>query len=241
MTTPDPIPHAESPIDLDDLSELERHSLREPLDRTAAVHVVHLVRSNGAESSNTSKVEESLKRLLGSRQRRFVYRRVSIDPANGMGFSEAIREGLVGLDAPIVLITTVQTAWTANTLLPLVESLDRTDHVIAEPSTTRLSRFMRSLRAWPINAVFAIGTSELPPIALVSRAEKLRMLHCQSRSGFALLELIARANDAKHVLTKAPIPALDAEAFPIAWGDLKRLYLQPDFSETARLVPANMG
>src|SRR5579864_5232028 len=110
----------------------EAHAKREPM-AGAGVRVVVLALG---ELPQAESVADALVKRLAGRSRKAESRVVAV----GSDWGKALAAGIEGATLPLVLVTTATEPWTDQHLAPLLESIDRCDHVVGQRPAPRAAR-----------------------------------------------------------------------------------------------------
>jgi hypothetical protein len=221
----DPDARAAAPPD----DPYEAHFHREPLPR-AAVRVVVLDRGG---DSQAEAVGAGLIALLGGRNRKADLHVVSVRDCGGIG--PAIERGADDTDSPLVLVTTAREPWTDAHLKPLLDAIDKCDHVVGRRPGSRLGRWLATLR-WRI--VFGVPVLDVFSPCGLHRREALAAIPLQSASSFAEVELLAKATFLGQLIDEVAVPALEAPSVLIDPADSRRLFRHPCFRREPDSTPA---
>jgi hypothetical protein len=200
----------------------EAHSHREPRSR-AAVRVVVLDRG-GAAPAQAEAVGAGLIALLKGHHRKADLRIVSVRDCGGIG--PAIEQAAADCDSPLVLVTTASEPWTEAHLRPLLEAIDKCDHVLGRRPGHRWRQWLATLR-WRI--VFAVPVRDVHSPCRLHRREALAAIPLQSASSFAEVELLAKATFLGQLIDEVSVPPLAAPPPRIDPADVQRVFRHPCF------------
>lgn len=210
---------AEPAIPPDD--PFESHFHREPrTGRTVSVIVLDRGASPAAQG-----VESGLRALLRARGREGDGVIVSLRASGGIG--AAVEQGLAETRAPLVLVTATDQPWSDGHLAPLLDAIDRCDHVIGRRPGRSLGSWLTSLR-WRV--VFAVPVRDIHSPCRLHRREALAAIPLQSASSFAEVEGLAKATFLGHLIDEVPVPPLAAPPVVIDRADRRRVFRRPLFS-----------
>ncbi len=150
---------------------------------------------------------------------------------------DALRTALEATEQPLILVSTAREPWTRAHLDPLLEAINRSDHVLGRRPASGLGSAWRWIAAWPRRIVFAAPMLDPHSPCQVHRREKLAAIPLQSRSWFLDVEILAKATFLGHLIDEAPVPAI-AGVGPRrgAVGDARLVLKHPRFRPT--LAPA---
>jgi hypothetical protein len=127
-----------------------------------------------------------------------------------------------------VLVTTATEPWTEAHFRPLIDALDRSDHVLGRRRRSvpgRLTRWL-STRLWSL--LFAIPLKDVHSPCRLHRREALELLPPQSSSRFLDVELLAKASFFAQFVDEEDIPPLpDSPGPPGFWGDFVDVFRKP--------------
>ena len=143
-----------------------------------------------------------------------------------------LRRGLrQGASLPLVLVTTARyEPWTAKHLDPLLEAIDKSDHVVGRRSDLPAGGF-KSFVAWLIRRlVFAVPLDDVHSPCRLHRLEKLAAITLQSGSSFLDVEILAKATFLGHLIDQVDVPPLPADIWNEgSWADGGRVFKHPEF------------
>lgn len=210
-----------SPEPVEVLHPLDAHAVREPIPKSAGVWVVVL--TEGDERAEV--VADSLRRLLNGRGRPI---RVVVEPYHHESRVDRLRRGLDGADLPLVLVTTATEPWTEAHWKPLIEAIDRSDHVLGRRRCSLIGRLGRWLRNRPWAFLFAIPLSDLYSPCRLHRREAIEAFPLQSSSRFLDVEVLAKASFFAQLVAEEDVPPLAASKGPPGfWGDFLDVFRKP--------------
>lgn len=200
----------------------EAHFQRDPLPG-AAVRVVVLV-TDGEE-----RAAEAARSIVGG-LRGFGRSSdvVIIDPADG-GRGRAVEDGIADTQAPLVLVTDSPRPWTADHLKPLLQAIDRSDHVIGCRRSGLLARIGRWIAGAAWRWVFAVPVADIHSPCRLHRLDKLSALPMQSCSSFLDVEVLAKATFLGHLIDEVMVPDLETPRPRVAWSDVRAVFRRPTF------------
>lgn len=210
------------------LDPFEAHAHREPL-RNASVHVVvfHDASETGADERVRS-VATSLIELLKRRGRACETDFAELSDASAW-------EGLASRTSlPLTLLTHARVPWTAEHLDPLLDAIDRCDHVIGRRhlGAARLARGWFTGAAW--RWVFAVPVLDVHSPCRLHRTERLREIPLQSSSSFLDVEVLAKATFLGHLIDEVSVPTLDAIPRRFSLSDVRTVFQSPEFRHRPR-------
>jgi hypothetical protein len=155
-----------------------------------------------------------------------------IVPIEGRGLGAALTVGLTGAHLPLVLVTTAEEPWTEAHLKPLLNAIDKCDHVIGRRPVGGWDGFARWLATWPRRLVFAVPLRDIHSPCRLHRLEKLAAIPLQSPSSLVDLEILAKATFFGHLLDEVDVPPLEGRVLSHGWWpDLRRLLREPRFAQ----------
>jgi hypothetical protein len=205
----------------------EAHFHREPLGGAEVLVVVlHLGAVAPAEA-----VAAGLVALLAERGRP-AQSRVVLGSHLGAAIEAAALETAAGL----VLITTAIEPWTAAHLDPLLDAIDRADHVVGRRAVSGLAHVARWLRGLAWRFLFAVPVADVHHPCRLHRREQLAAIPLQSASWFVDVELLAKATFLGHLIAEAEVPALAALDWPSQVRDFLTVFRRPIFVRPPALV-----
>jgi len=192
------------------------------LPRTAGVLAVVLTEG---DPERAARVGESLRSRVAGRGRPF---RLVIEPFPHESRGERLHRALQAAEWPIVLITTATEPWTDAHLKPLIDGLDRSDHVIGRRRRSWLRRLGRSLATLPWRLLFAVPITDVHSPCRAHRREALQAIPPQSTSRFLDVETLAKASFLAQLVSDPEVPPLPAAAGPRGfWGDFLDVFRRP--------------
>ena len=212
----------------DDLDPYELHFQREPR-RGAGVLVIALQTPDGRGGES---IAESVRARVRSTGRAVE----SVVIELGEGSTRALEQAVAETAMPLIVITTAAAPWTDAHMKPLLNAIDKADHVVGcrpLPLGERLRRWLATRSArW----VFGVPVADVHSPCRIHRAEALRAIPLQSRSAFLDVEILAKATFLGHLIDEVPIPALDGLPAEIARADRRLVARHPLFVRPS--VPA---
>lgn len=219
MTTPE----AADPLD-----PFEVHFHREPL-QGAGVTLILLADTTADPVATAGVFAPCVAWLQGEGGRSVQSQVVPVDRASPR-LNALIEAALEAVDQPIVLICSAVEPIAPEYLKPLLESIDKADHVLGRRPTTPLRDGVRRLTSLFRRLVFAVPILDVDSPCQLHRTEKLRAIPLQSGSSFVNVEILAKATFLGHLLDEVEIPALVGTV----WGrgrfkDLRVVLKAPTF------------
>lgn len=203
------------------LHPLDAHAIRAPLPKSSGIWAVVLTE----DEAKAELVAEGLRRLLGGRGRPI---KVVVEPYRHESRAERLSRALDGADLPIVLVTSATEPWTEAHLRPLLDAIDRCDHVLGRRRRSLGGRLLRWLAARPWALLFAIPLKDVHSPCRLHRREALGMLPPQSSSRFLDVELLAKASFFAQLVDEEDVPPLpDSPGPPGFWGDFVDVFRKP--------------
>ena len=156
--------------------------------------------------------------------------------------NDAVRAALDDLSHPLVLITTAVQPWSPAHLEPLLEAIDRCDHVVGRRPAGTWRRITRWIGCLARRLIFAVPVLDVHSPCQLHRMEKLAAIPLQSGSSFLDLEVLAKATFLGHLLSEVDVPPLAGWAVRRGrWRDLGAVLRHPEFRRSAMVaasVPA---
>jgi hypothetical protein len=208
----------ESPDDYED--PFEAHFRREPVTG-AGVQVVVIAEG---EPDRLEDVARGIVGLLAKRGRKA---EASVEPSQYEGRGAALEKALHDSTLPLVLVTTTQERWSEGHLAPLLEAIDKSDHVVGGRKDTSPVRFARWARSRPWRWLFASPVADVHSPCRLHRREKLGAIPLQSASEFLDIEILAKATFLGHVIDEVEVPPLPAKVARGFWGDFLDVFRHP--------------
>lgn len=205
----------------------DAHFWREPCPR-AAVDVIVL---DWGGATTAPEVGQGLVALLEASGRACSLSVVSVRDCRGIG--PAIERGAASSSSPLVLLTTATRPWSEGHLRPLLDAINRCDHVVGRRPGSRLIRWLLTLR-WRL--VFGVPVLDVHSPCTLHRREALVAIPLQSASSLAAIELLAKATFLGHLIDEVPIPEMPAPPALVDPGEVRSLFRRPRFRP--RLAPA---
>ncbi len=216
-STTAPVPNLDDPY--------EAHFHREPLP-AAEVRIVLLAAADD-DPARSQKIADGLLGLLAARNRRATACVVPVSPDPGWG--PALDSAVQSASAPLILVTTATQPWTDAHLAPLLKAIDSADHVLGIRNRSLPSRLARWLGRLPWRILFHIPLSDLHTPCRLHRREAIAAIPLQSRSGFADVELLAKATFLGHLVDETAVPELPAATARVRLADLREVFRKPVF------------
>lgn len=181
----------------------EAHFHRDPM-RRSGVRVVLLDEDGTAPNDSPPSELAALLRKLG-RSCDVVVERTRDEGGYGRALECAIR------NAPhaLVLVTTARQGWTEAHLTPLLDAIDRADHVLGRRPRTGRERAARA--AWGLlwRLLFALPVKDVQSPCRLHRLDKLAAIPIQSEGPFAEIEVLAKATFLGHLIDEVAVPPLE--------------------------------
>jgi hypothetical protein len=198
----------------------ERHFQRDPLPQ-AGIRIIQVVDSPGDAASAVVAPLIELVRELGRPVECHVV------PMDG-DLSEVLGRGLAGASLPLVLVTTALRPWNKAHLTPLLEAIDRCDHVIGRRPAGTWGSCIGWLASLPRRIVFALPIFDVNSPCQMHRLERLARIPLQSASSFLNVEVLAKATFFGDLIDEVEVPALEGRNWSRgAWADWSRVLRHP--------------
>jgi len=212
----------------DELDPFDDHFRRDPLP-DAAVLVVVLPRDEGPHRAREA--AEALSDLLARCGRQAVAAEAAIPG----GWGQTLESSLLGASAPLILVTSAEEPWTPGHLGPLLEAIDRCDHVVGRRRASPLTRIRRWLGGLPWRLIFALPVEDLHSPCRLHRLDKLRAIPLQSASEFLDVEVLAKATFFGHLIDEVPVPPLAGRSRRGSfWRDFVEVFRRPVLARPSR-------
>ena len=205
----------------------EEHFRREPLKDAAVLVIVVDPGPPGLAEEIKQSLAESLARLNRPS------REIIVLP-KPLGIARAIGPGIRTTDAPLILISMTDQPWTEAQLLPLLEAVNTSDHVIGARATTRGGRFARWLKTRFWKLVFAVPVLDVHSPCRLHRSVKLKAIYLQSASDLLSIEILAKATFLGHLIDEVEIPQIGRPKPRVSWSEVNRLFREPHFAPPSR-------
>jgi hypothetical protein len=216
---------------MDEPHPFEVHFRRESR-ATAGVHVLVIAVE---DADRAERIARGLLDLLQLRGRAADAEIVIADKWFGLPREDALRS-----DSPheLVLVTTACQPWTMAHLDPMLEAIERADHVVGRRQAPWGRRLARRLAWLPRKLLFAIPVLDVHSPCRLHRREALEAIPIQSRSQFVEVEVLAKATFLGHLIDEVSVPDLAAERLARGWHDFVTVLRRPVFTREALSVPA---
>ncbi|MDX2038471.1 MAG: hypothetical protein SFX72_17630 [Isosphaeraceae bacterium] len=206
----------------DDIHPLDLLARREPMTG-AGVSVVIVSREADHVAGN---VGRGLARLIEDRGRAAEWRIATLGVDFGSSLSEAIAEAR----HPLLIVTTARSPWSGAHLDPLLDSIDRHDHVVGVRQMSFVRRALRHVLETPLAILFACRLYDPHSPCRIHRREKLAEIVFQSKGAFLDWEWVAKANHLVHLIQPVDLPFLESEPMPpTSWIDFETVWRRPSF------------
>jgi hypothetical protein len=148
--------------------------------------------------------------------------------------NDAVRAALDVLSLPLVLITTAVEPWSPAHLEPLLDAIDRCDHVIGRRPAGTWRRIRRWIACSARRLIFAVPVLDVHSPCRLHRAEKLGAIPMQSGSSYLDIEILAKATFLGHLLNEVDVPPLAGWVVQRGrWSDRSAVLRHPEFRPTA--------
>ena len=225
MTNPKSPPETVSP-EPEFLDPFDAHFHREPMT-AAAVQVIQLAPPGLLAPSEV--VAASLLALLIEQGREV--QAIVVEP-HEKGLAQTIEQALLEVEAPLILISSATSPWSAHHLAPLLDAINRCDHVIGRRRIGWLPLLARRLASLPWRWLFAVPVLDIHSPCTLHRLDKLALIPLQSSSSFLDVELLAKATFLGHLLDEISIPDLATARANTAWSDFLKVFKHPTFTRS---------
>lgn len=206
---------------VEELDPYELHLHREPR-RGAGVSVIAVRSSDGGGGEA---VAESLRARVRSTGR--AVESVVIDRDDA--WPGALERAVAAATFPLIVITSAVAPWTDAHLKPLLEAIDKADHVVGCRPLTFGGRLRRWLATRGSRWVFGVPVADVHSPCRIHRAEALRAIPLQSRSSFLDVEILAKATFLGHLIDEVPVPPLAASPATMSRADRRLVSRHPLF------------
>jgi hypothetical protein len=143
------------------------------------------------------------------------------------GAGRALEFGLRDATAPLILVTTSEELWTLAHLDPLLEAIDRCDHVVGRRRLSLIARIRRWVGRLPWRFLFAVPVLDVHSPCRLHRREKLAPIPFQSSTQFLDVEILAKATFFGHMIDEVDVPPLKSPEIWSYWHDLVEVFKRP--------------
>src|SRR5208337_3502395 len=226
---------AEETIDEND--PYAAHMRRNPLPG-AGIRIIFLT---GPAADSAERILAPIVAWLQAAGRPVATRTVILDGRTAR-LNDAVRAALDDLSHPLVLITTAVQPWSPAHLEPLLEAIDRCDHVVGRRPVGPWRGMARWIGCLAQRLIFAVPVLDVHSPCRLHRMEKLAAIPLQSGSSFLDLEVLAKATFLGHLLSEVDVPPLAGWVVRRGrWSDLGTVLRRPEFRRSAMVaasVPA---
>jgi len=158
-----------------------------------------------------------------------------------LGRGRAMAEVLSRTGRPLVLVTDAVEDWTDAHLAPLLEAIDRADHVVGRREVGPMTAAWRWLRKWPRIWLYAVPVHDPNSPVRLHRREALAAIPLQAESDFLDLEILAKATFLGQLIDEVPVPPLagddEGRNGALRRHDAAELFRHPVFAFSAPIRP----
>jgi hypothetical protein len=208
------------PVD-DEFDPYELHFQREPR-RGAGVFVI-AVRSPDGRGGEP--IAESVRARVRSAGRAVESIVIDLGETSTGDLERAVN----ATSMPLVVITSAAAPWTDAHLKPLLNAIDKADHVFGCRPLPLGGRLRRWLANRPARWIFGVPVADIHSPCRIHRAEALRAIPFQSRSAFLDVEIPAKATFLGHLIDEVAIPPLEGIRWNSARADRRLVARHPLF------------
>lgn len=205
----------------EELDAYEQYIHREPR-RGAGILVIAL---RSAEGRGGEPIAEGLRGKIRSVAR--PVESVVVDLAEG--WTARVECAVADATMPLILITNAVAPWADAHLKPLLEAIDKADHVIGCRPPSWGGRVKRWLSTRSSRWVFGVPVVDVHSPCRLHRAEALKAIPFQSVSSFLDVEILAKATFLGHLIDEVSVPSLENAVTRVARSDRRRVGRHPSF------------
>jgi hypothetical protein len=164
---------------------------------------------DAGEPGHAEGIGKGLVQMIKARQRPAAFRLLPSRASEGEG--PTLEAAIATATHDLILITSATRPWSAAHLDPLLEAIEKADHVVGRRPATWFARIRRRL-GWAVRAlVYAVPIVDLHSPCRLHRRAYLAQVPLQSESAFVDLELLAKATFLTQLITEVPVPALPSD------------------------------
>ncbi|MGO8901038.1 MAG: hypothetical protein ACLQU5_22185 [Isosphaeraceae bacterium] len=217
---------------LDENDPYAAHMRRNPLPG-AGIRIIFLT---GPPADSAARILAPIVAWLQAAGRPVAARTVILEGRTAR-LNDAVRAALDDLSHPLVLITTAVQPWSPAHLEPLLEAIDRCDHVVGRRPVGTWRGIARWIGSLGQRLIFAVPVLDVHSPCRLHRMEKLAAIPLQSGSSFLDLEVLAKATFLGHLLSEVDVPPLAGWVVRRGrWSDLGTVLRHPEFRRSAMVA-----
>ncbi len=194
---------------------------------------------DAGDAERAERIGVGLVRLIEAERRSARMRILCSNAEEGQGAT--LRKAIEETSAPLILITTAIEPWTAAHLSPVLESVDRADHVLGRRPIRGAALWKARLHKLARTLVYSTPILDTTTPCRLHRREAIAAIPLQSESCYLEFEMLAKATFLGHLVEETPIPGLEADENPrrrAMWAhDRADVWRRPIF----RIEPAAMA
>ncbi len=212
----------------------EAHFHREPMPGAGIL----VLAFDAGRPDRAEGIAEDLVALIRGRKRPAEWRVLPTSADAGLG--PTIDAAVSEASAPLVLITTAIEPWLPGHLDPLLEAIDKCDHVVGRRPASVAGRLARRLDWLRWKTLFAVPLLDVHSPCRLHRREALAALPLQSESEFVDVEIPAKATFFGHLIAEVPVPPLETspDRQRDLWRfDLAEVFRHPVFARSSPISP----
>ncbi|GIW86946.1 MAG: hypothetical protein KatS3mg108_1270 [Isosphaeraceae bacterium] len=203
-------------------------ALRRESRRGAAIEV--LVRDFG-DPDRVQSIGSGLVELARAAGHQASWRTVAVEVHASEG--QALQHAIAAASAPLVLYTTAVEPWTAAHLRPLLDAIERADHVLGRRPLRGPMLWQARFRKLIRSILFATPILDPHTPCRLHRREAISAIPLQSESCYVDVELLAKATFLGQIIEEVDVPWLPADENPqrrLLWShDRADLWRRPVF------------
>lgn len=230
---PSPTAESAAPEPLDAWSA---RLVRAPMGQVAA-DLICLRESSNEPAAENSQAAEAIRRKgrLGR------VHEVNLESSTGIG--PALTAVIMQVESPLVVISTSTAVWNKDIAERLFKAIDGADLVAGvRPVQGASAKWRRTLGALARGWFWGAGVLDPLSPYLVARTEGLKRFPLQSRSRFALVELVAKWNFLDGLIHEEMLPAAPSWVAPVYGremrADKRSLFHKPAFRHEPKCLEA---
>jgi hypothetical protein len=199
------------------------HLKRDPLPGAG----IRIIAITDLPAESAERIVASITESIGAMGRAFECSIVSPTPHGlGVAFELALR----GACLPLVLVTTATEPWTAGHLEPLLQAIDKCDHVIGCRHPNVRGGASDIFAGLARRLMFGVSFRDIHSPCRLHRLDKIASIPLQSRSSFLDTEIFAKATFLAHVMDEVAVPPLRGQTVAAGWwADCHQILREPRF------------